>query len=305
MSGWQKQNHRHLLELGNDLTKHRHVTVQSLLESAFTCFQGAPVVVQGSSRTDAGVSARAQVAHVDLHRPNATQGYHPSTVYNGVNYYLNRICREARRSPKASWAPYWCDVPIVHVTNVEEAPAFHARWHAKARLYRYTLIVPTSPSLALPASSVFDGHTAWLVRAPKGVHLPSIQQSLQPLIGQHDFSSFRAVGCQAPTPIRHIHTITTDTLPIDASHARVEITIQGNAFLYHMVRNMVGFAVFASDLRHSSRLPSAQEILAERDCTLLSRLKIPRAPPHGLVLERVIYPEDYLEMVAERAGQSQ
>lgn len=180
-------------------------TVQDVLEHALASVAGVPVQVVCAGRTDAGVHATAQVAHFDVAVDR------PATAWvRGVNAHLPD-------SVAVRWA-----VPV----NDE----FHARFAARARSYRYVLLNrPERPGL-------MAGKVGWCHRP---LDIAAMQAATSCLIGEHDFSSFRATACQAKTPVKTLY--------------RFEITRQGdlvifdccaNAFLHHMVRNLVGALVY-------------------------------------------------------------
>ena len=197
-----------------------------------------------AGRTDRGVHARGQVAHFD------TDAARPASAWvRGVNAFL-----------PDSVAVLW---------SVEMSSEFHARYGAVARTYRYELLNrPVRP--ALGAANV-----GWF-HAPLDV--PAMSEAARALVGEHDFSAFRAAECQAKTPIRTLHS-----LDVARSGERVDFVVKGNAFLHHMVRNIVGSLVYVG----CGRQPPSWigELLAARDRTLAA----PTFGPEGLYLEKVHY----------------
>jgi tRNA pseudouridine38-40 synthase len=191
-SGWQRQ------EPGVK-------SVQETLELAFSQFADAPVEVQCAGRTDAGVHARGQVAHVDLPKPRQ-----PFNICEGLNRIL---------------LPH----PIVIVKAEEVADDFHARFDAKTRHYEY-LIVNRSSRLAL------DAFRAWYVFRP--LDIDAMREGASYLLGHHDFTSFRALRCQSKSPEK-----TLDQLEFHREGDRVIVTTSAKSFLHHQVRNMVGSLV--------------------------------------------------------------
>jgi tRNA pseudouridine38-40 synthase len=146
---------------------------------------------------------------------------------------------------------------------------FHARYSAVSRTYRYELL-NRSVRPALAASRV-----GWF-------HLPldigKMQEAAAYLVGEHDFSAFRSSECQAKTPVRTLHA-----LEIEADGERIDFVLRANAFLHHMVRNIVGTLVYVGKGKHS---PSwAQEILLSKDRTRAA----PTFGPEGLYLEKIDY----------------
>jgi tRNA pseudouridine38-40 synthase len=222
--------------------------VQDALERALAAVAGAPVAVTCAGRTDRGVHARGQVVHFD------TAAARPESAWvRGVNAFL----------PDA--------VAVLWSTQVPDD--FHARYSAVARTYRYELLNrPVRPALAAT-------RVGWF-------HLPLDVQTMREaaalLVGEHDFSAFRAAECQAKSPVR-----TLQRLDIERHGERIEFVLQANAFLQHMVRNIVGTLVYVGKGRHPPRW--AAEILASRDRTRAA----PTFAPEGLYLDRIDYPASW------------
>ena len=177
-------------------------SVQGALEEAVFRFCGERVTAFGAGRTDAGVHALGQVAHIDLGRDEA-----PATVQKAVNFHLR-------------------PTPVAVLDCTLAAPDFHARFSAVARHYRYRIVNRKAPL-------TLDLDRAWSVLAPLDAAV--MQRAARCLIGHHDFTSFRAAQCQARSP-----TKTLDQL--DVSRAGDEITVLASArsFLHNQVRAMVG-----------------------------------------------------------------
>jgi tRNA pseudouridine38-40 synthase len=186
--GWQRQSDG--------------ASVQQVLEDAVRAFCGEAVQVVAAGRTDAGVHARGQVAHLDLAREVT-----PETLRNALNRHLR---------------PH----PVAVLEAVTAADDFHARFSAKARHYVYRIVNRRAP-LALEAGR------AWQVPVPLDAEV--MHEAAQRLIGHHDFTSFRSALCQARSPVK-----TLDRLTIRRLDHRVEITAVARSFLHHQVRNMVG-----------------------------------------------------------------
>ncbi len=214
------------------------------METALSAIAGHPVSLMAAGRTDRGVHARGQVAHFD------TDAARPSSAWvRGANAFLPE-----------SIAVLWS----------AEVPAdFHARYSARGRTYRYELLNrPVRPALEA-------AHVGWF-HAPLDVD--AMREAAQALLGEHDFSAFRAAECQAKTPVRTVHS-----LEIFRSGERVEFVVKANAFLHHMVRNIVGSLVYVG----CGRQPASWigELLAARDRTRAA----PTFGPEGLYLEKVEY----------------
>ena len=178
--------------------------VQDALERALTAIAAEPVRVVGAGRTDAGVHATSQIVHFD------TSAARPETAWvRGVNASL----------PDAA-AVLWC----------APAPAdFHARNRALARRYTYVLLArPERPGL-------LQGRVGWH-HAP--LDIDAMRDAAARLLGRHDFSSFRAAECQAKSPVKNLAA-----LGIARHGAFVRFDFEADAFLHHMVRNIVGALV--------------------------------------------------------------
>ena len=178
--------------------------MQDALERALASIAGNPVRIAAAGRTDAGVHATSQVVHFDalVERPG-------TAWVRGVNSGLDGAA-----------AVLWCR-PV--------AATFHARFSAAARLYSYVLLDrPQRPGL-------LRGRVGWHHAT---LDVDAMREAAQALVGTHDFSSFRAAGCQARTPVR-----TLSTLVIERSGPFVRFDFAADAFLHHMLRNIVGALV--------------------------------------------------------------
>lgn len=226
-------------------TQPRVRTAQDVLEQALSAMAGHPVATICAGRTDAGVHALAQVVHFD------TDARRPPTAWvRGVNAAL-----------PDDLAVHWA-APV--------APDFHARFSATARTYRYVLV---QGAVRQP---LWHGRAGWTHHA---LDLDAMRAAAQALVGRHDFSAFRSAQCQAASPVR-----TLDRLDLHARGAQVVFTLRANAFLHHMVRNLVG-ALVAVGAR--KRPPAwVGEVLASRDRTQAAAT----FSPAGLYLVGVDYP---------------
>jgi tRNA pseudouridine38-40 synthase len=176
-------------------------SVQGTLEDALSFVADHPVQVTCAGRTDAGVHAQCQVVHFDTSAERSVRGW-----MLGTN----------SRLPSA-----------ISVRWAQRVDAdFHARYGAIARRYRYTILNrPSRPALEAR-------YVAWEFRP---LDAPAMQRAAQALVGEHDFTAFRTLACQARTPFRNVHS-----LQVERSGDHVLIDIEANAFLHHMVRNIVG-----------------------------------------------------------------
>jgi tRNA pseudouridine38-40 synthase len=233
--GWQRQ-------------AHEVVTVQQVIEDAIRGFSGEEVTLFTAGRTDAGVHARANVAHFDLQKE--TTG---DTVCAALNFYV----RPHR----------------VTVLAAETVPdKFHARLSATSRHYRYVILNRRAPP-ALMANKV------WHVVRPLDV--APMQEAASSILGKHDFSTFRAQGCQATSPLR-----TLDRLDIRREGDSIIFEVEARSFLYHQVRNMVGTLAMVGNGQWT--VVDFKSAFAACD----RRAGGPTAPAEGLILWEVSYPED-------------
>ena len=233
---------------GYQVQANRPATVQQVLETALSEVAGHPVRVFCAGRTDAGVHATNQVLHFDAFAVRS-----PRAWVQGIN----------------SLAP--AAVTVRWAVPVEQE--FHARFRACARRYLYVLA--ESPTrLALGRGHVSVVRTA--------VDVAAMDAAAQVLVGQHDFSAFRAAGCQASTAVRNL-----SLLRVRRSAGLVLVDVVANAFLQHMVRNLVGSLLLIGNGRKAPAW--LRGVLDSRD----RRLAGPTAPAAGLYLTEVQYVRDY------------
>ena len=223
-------------------------TVQAALEQALSRMACAPVHTIAAGRTDTGVHATAQVVHFDTTAARSEQAW-----IRGVNAYL----------PEG--------VAVWRAQRVDAR--FHARFDAFGRRYRYVLqSTPVRPPLLL-------GKVGW-------THMPlclaAMQEAVALLVGEHDFSSFRAAACQAKSPVKTLYSAS-----LQGSADLMALDLHGNAFLHHMVRNIVGALVYVGSGRMS--VAGFAALLAEK-----SRLKAPPTfMPDGLSRTGVGFPPEW------------
>ena len=177
-------------------------SVQQAIEDAIFAFSSERVTLAAAGRTDAGVHALAQVAHLDLARETG-----PDTLRDAVNYHLK---------PQ----------PIAILAAQAVSEEFHARFSATGRRYLYRIVNRRAP-LAI------DRNRAWQVQVP--LDAAQMHQAAQRLIGHHDFTSFRSSICQAASPVK-----TLDRLAVERAGDEIRIHAAARSFLHHQVRNMVG-----------------------------------------------------------------
>jgi len=184
-------------------------SVQQALEEAVAAFAGEQVQVQGAGRTDAGVHARGQVAHLDLAK--AMTAYR---VAAALNHHLKPL-----------------PVAVLRAETVEDE--FHARFSARRRIYRYRIANRRAP-LAV------DAGLAWRVGPP--LDAPAMHDAAQRLVGRHDFTTFRHAACQARSPVK-----TLDLLAVERVADEIHVHAMARSFLHHQVRSMVGTLALAGE----------------------------------------------------------
>ena len=200
-------------------------SVQQALEEAIEAFCGETAQVLGAGRTDAGVHALGQVAHVDL-----AKGTAPDTVRDAVNHHLKPL-------------------PVAVLAAAAVGPDFNARTSAVRRSYRYRIVNRRAPL-------TLDAGRAWQVRRP--LDAAAMHEAAQLLVGHHDFTSFRAAECQARSPLK-----TVDLLAVVRDGERIGVAAEARSFLHHQVRNMVGTLMLVGAGRW--RAADIADALAARD----------------------------------------
>ena len=221
------------------------ISIQAVLEKAVSTFVGAPTHVTGSGRTDAGVHALGQVANFFTERDS-----HPYKILRGLN----------------ALTPW--DITVKAVEIVDDS--FDARRDGRSRVYEYLILNRSTPS-------PFYRHRAWHVH--EELNVQAMAKAIECLIGEHDFSSFRAANCDALQPVRTIYQTA-----IEQRGDLLVYTIEGTAFLRHMVRNIVGTLRDVGADRFGPRWMESALESRERNQTDLT------APARGLCLMQVNYP---------------
>jgi len=181
------------------------LSVQGVLTAAVAAFCGEHVPVQGAGRTDAGVHALGQVAHIAL-----AKAWDTDTIRDAINAHLR---------------PH----PVAVLAAEGVADDFDARFSARTRHYVYR-IINRRADLAL------DAGRAW--RIPRPLDASAMREAAQCLVGRHDFTTFRAAECQAKSPVK-----TLDRLDVERDRDEVRIRASARSFLHHQVRSMVGTLV--------------------------------------------------------------
>jgi tRNA pseudouridine38-40 synthase len=211
------------------------LSVQAALTEAIAAFAGERVTVNGAGRTDTGVHALGQVAHVDL-----AKDWDVDTVRDAVNFHLR---------------PH----PIAVLAAEQVAPDFDARFSAVRRYYLYRIINRR-------ADLTLEQHRAW--RVPRALDCPAMHAAAQRLVGRHDFTTFRSTECQAKSPVK-----TLDRLDVARHGDDVLITASARSFLQHQVRSMVGSLVHVGEGKWT--IDDLAAALAARDRTACGQVAPP------------------------------
>ena len=224
------------------------IGIQALVEEAITSVADEAVEVVCAGRTDTGVHASGQVVHFDSNAERSSRSW-----LLGVNAGLPDDIN-------ANWAVFVDD-------------EFHARFSATSRTYRYLI-------LNRLVRSALRRNRAWWVYEP--LDEQAMLEASKDLLGEHDFSAFRATRCRASTPVREIQS-----LQVSRNGDWITVTVTANAFLQHMVRNITGLLVA---IGKGDKTPAwAKSVLESRD----RKKGGVAAPPQGLTLIDVEYPEGY------------
>lgn len=223
-------------------------SVQASLVAAITAFCGETVQVRGAGRTDSGVHARGQVAHFDLARE-----WDPFRITEALNFHL-------RPDPVA-------------VLSCHPVPdTFDARFSATRRHYLYRILCRRAPA-------VLERDRVWRVSQP--LDCDAMHEAAQVLVGRHDFTTFRAAGCQARSPVK-----TLDRLDVRTKDGEIHITATARSFLHNQVRSIAGSLKAVGEGKWTrADLAAALEARDRAACA-------PVAPAAGLYLMQVDYPED-------------
>lgn len=234
--------------MGWQRQSHAGRTVQGCVEEALAKVADQPVETVCAGRTDAGVHASGQVAHFDTDARRSERGW-----LLGVNSNLPP------------------DIAVRWIKPVTDE--FHARYRALARHYRYTILNRlTRPALGRTQCTWVH----WPLDAER------MQQAAEHLKGEHDFSAFRAVECQAHSPVRTLYR-----LEVRREDERVVMDVTANGFLHHMVRNIAGVLIAIGEGRQPSDW--SRQVLQGRDRTLGGVT----APAGGLCFVGVLYPAHF------------
>lgn len=227
-------------------------SVQQAVEAALHAFCGQAIRVHAAGRTDAGVHAYGQVAHLDL-----DYGARPLSGFvfaKALNAHLRRHS-------------------IAVVQAEKEKDDFHARFGALNKLYRYRIINRSAP----PA---VERGLAWHIRKP--LDSAAMREAAQCLIGRHDFTTFRDSACQSKSPVKTLKRLDVTVSPYQGGQ-EIRVEAEAQSFLHHQVRNMVGTLTLTGHGKWTPR--DVKAALEARDRTKGG----PTAPAQGLYLMRVDY----------------
>ena len=220
-------------------------TVQDEIQKAIFKFSGEKIIIQGAGRTDAGVHALGQCANFTLNKD-----FSEYQILNGINFHLGKE-----------------KIKIIKVEKVNDD--FNARFTAKMKTYHYQIYNSISPSVLQEETSV---------HIRQSLDIFAMKDAMQFFIGYHDFSSFRAKGCQASTPLRSMNN--TD---IEQEDKKITLIFKAQSFLYQQIRIMVGSLV---EVGLKNKNPSwIRELLNQKDRTLAG----PTMPSKGLILNSIEY----------------
>lgn len=228
-------------------------SVQAAIEDALYKFCQRNITLYVAGRTDAGVHAHGQVAHFDLAYKNDVSGF---DLMKAVNAHL-------RPQP----------ISVLHAEIVDDN--FHARFNARNKLYMYRI-------MNRPAFLALDQGTAWHLKKPLNVQ--AMHDAAQVLLGHHDFSTFRDSQCQAKHPMRTVDRIDVYTCHEDSFGGKeICIEVEGQSFLHHMVRNVVGTLVLVGEGKWSK--DDVRKALETKNRSAGGST----APADGLFLMRIDY----------------
>ena len=239
--GWQKQN--------------EGISVQSSLEEAAKNIFNQEFEIQGSGRTDAGVHALGQVAHINLPKGHRLTLRHPFYIISAFNSLLRDT-----------------NIRVISTKPVKEE--FNARFSAIKRFYKYRILCRAAP----PG---LDKGKVWHFRKKLDINL--MQECVKHLIGKHDFTSFRTIKCQAKSPIR-----TIDEISFSREGEEVIMRVSAKSFLHSQVRIIAGTIAKIGDGTWNPE--KILNILKAKNRSLAG----PTAPADGLYLEKIDYPKNLL-----------
>ncbi len=220
-------------------------SVQGVLEAAVLAFTGETITLKAAGRTDTGVHATGQVVHFDL-----SKAWEPDRIRDAMNAHMRQEL-----------------VGVLRAEAVDDS--FDARFSAKRRYYRYTILNRRTPP-------VYERGKVWGVS--RDLDIAQMQAAADRLVGHHDFTTFRSAHCQAKSPER-----TLETLHVSREGQHVYVDAAARSFLHNQVRSLVGALKVAGEGRLSA--DEAQAMLEARDRKACAAV----APADGLVFTKVDY----------------
>ena len=227
-------------------------SVQSAIETALARLQPGDHNIAAAGRTDSGVHATGQVAHCDM-----TANWDPFRLSEAINYHLKPL-------------------PVAVIACARVADDWHARFSAVERRYLFRLLARRAPL-------TFDRGGVWQVKNP--LDPGAMQAGAHHLLGQHDFTTFRATVCQAPSPVRTLDELRIEQVPTQAGQL-LHIHVRARSFLHNQVRSFVGtLERVGAGAMHPDDVKVALDARDRAACG-------PVSPPHGLYLAHVGYPVD-------------
>ena len=220
-------------------------TIQGEIEKAIFKFSGEKKTIQGAGRTDAGVHAIGQCASFELEKK-----FDDYQILNGINFHLGTE-----------------KIRVTKVENVNDE--FNARFTAKSKIYNYQVFNSLAPSVI---------ENDFSIHVPQPLDLDSMRNAIRLFLGKHDFSSFRAQGCQANKPIR-----TIDEASIDVLDKKIIFIFKAQSFLYQQIRIMVGSLLEVGS--KNKYINWISKLIDAKD----RRLAGPTVPSKGLILKEICY----------------
>ena len=227
-------------------------SVQEAVETALRKLEADAPGIAAAGRTDAGVHARGQVAHCDLARD-----WDPFRLSEALNFHLK-------------------PAPVAVLAAARVAPDWHARFTAVERRYLYRLVARRAPM-------TLEQGLVWRVGHP--LSLAPMREAAAHLVGRHDFTTFRSVMCQAESPVKTLDALEIEEVAIPHG-AEFRFRVRARSFLHNQVRSLVGTLERVG--AGSWRPEDVRDALAARDRAACG----PVAPPDGLCLEAVGYPDN-------------
>ncbi|TRD22164.1 tRNA pseudouridine(38-40) synthase TruA [Palleronia caenipelagi] len=230
-----------------------HPSVQGAIEAALARLEPDVPSIAAAGRTDAGVHATGQVAQCDMARD-----WDPFRLSEALNYHLK-------------------PAPVAITACAPVPEDWHARFSATGRQYLFRIITRRAPL-------VHEAGKVWQVKQP--LDAAAMQEAARHLIGRHDFTSFRATQCQAASPVKTLDRLDVEALPREDGGQEIRLHVAARSFLHNQVRSFAGtLERVGAGAWQPERVAEA---LAARDRAACG----PVAPPEGLYLTRVTYPED-------------